>query len=357
MKGKLRFGLIGSGSQGRYLSDALRMTGLAELVACADVNSETAELARDWSGYERAYADTREMLDQEDLDAVIVATTHDQLQPSAMQAVRTGRHVMVEKPMALTAASGLELVKAARDAGVKLMVGYTLRFFAARIRLKELLDAGAVGDVVHVLAGQALGTLSRGWLADRDRGGGPLFFVGSHVIDQVLWVTGRKPERVFAEVSRCRPNEVEQDAFITIRFEGGVLAQVCTSQRIGVRYGWLDILGTQGRLRAEWDSNTIYVESKAIEAFQHPTVIEVPPHCRLPDLVPGAKARLLAARDSAGWTTELAEFAQSISHDREPSVTGEDGVKVLEIIDAVYESGATGRPVDVSAASARKEMA
>lgn len=346
---RLRFGLIGSGSQGRYLSDALKMTGRAELVACADINREAAELARDWCGYDTAYTDTQRMLAQEDLDAVLVATTHDQLQPNALAAVRAGKHVFVEKPMALTAGDGRKLVRAARDAGVKLMVGYTLRFFAARIRLKELLDSGAVGEVTHVIAGQALGSLSRGWLGERARGGGPLFFVGSHVIDQVLWVTGRRAERVFAEINRNDPTEVEQDALLTIRFEGGAVAQVCTSQRLGVRYGWLDVLGSRGRLRAEWDSNVIHVESRALDAYGYPTVIEIPPHSRLPQLAAGASVRIVACRDSPGWITELAEFVDAIEQNRAPSVTGEDGVRVLEIIDAAIESGATGQLVALTA--------
>ena len=123
MSEKLKFGLIGSGSQGRYLCESLLMTDLAELVGCADLDLEKARDAADFLGADQAYSSAEEMLAEADIEAVIVATIHDQLQPCAMQAVAAGKHALVEKPMALNAAAGRELADAARAAGVNIMVG------------------------------------------------------------------------------------------------------------------------------------------------------------------------------------------------------------------------------------------
>ena len=169
----LRFGLIGCGAQGRFLSEALALAGGAEFVACADVNPEAAALAARRCGYRATSTDYRDMLARADLDAVIVATTHDQLQPAALAAVRAGRHVFVEKPMALNAADGRVLAAAARQAGVRLMVDYTVRFMPARLLMRQLQNSGAIGEVMHISAGQLLGHLG-GWLEDPARGGGPL---------------------------------------------------------------------------------------------------------------------------------------------------------------------------------------
>lgn len=346
MADKLQFGLIGCGSQGQYLSEALAMTGMADLAACCDVKAEAAEQARACLGFEEAYGDCEEMLSRALLDAVIVATTHDQLQPAALAAVSAGKHVLVEKPMALNAAEGRELVTAAQDAGVNLMVGYTLRFMPERILMKQLLDEGAVGEIAHVIAGQVIGGLS-GWLADPARGGGPLLYVGTHVLDQVLWVVGSRAERVFAEVTWKEEGGVEAGVDLTIRFASDVVAQVCTSQKMGGRYGWLDIIGSAGRVRTEWESNELYVESRAIDAYRHPARIEVPMEPYLPPVEPGARGSMVAVKYLRMWAAELAEFCNSIIEKRPPTVTGEDAVWVLEVTDAVFESARTGGSVEL----------
>jgi predicted dehydrogenase len=343
---RVRFGLIGAGSQGRYLSEAAALWPHVELVACADVNAEAAQKTAAQCGYETAYTSAGEMLAGEKLDAVVVATTHDQLQPMALAAVRAGKHVLVEKPMALNAADGRELVNAARDAGVKLMVGYTLRFMPARILMKRLLEEGVVGQVTHIIAGQCIGAMG-GWLGDASRGGGPLLYIGTHVIDQVLWMAERRVERVSAELNRCPDTGVDTDAMVTVRFQGGVLGQVCTSQKLGGRYGWIDVLGTEGRMRAEWESDVLTVESRLVEAYRHLTEIHVPATAYLPVPPVEAKARLSGHFYIRMWGAELAEFCAAIIEDREPCVTGEDGVRVLEIVDAAVESGRTGQPVAI----------
>jgi len=345
MADRLRFGLIGCGSQGRYLSEALRLTGQADLVACADVKPEAARLAVNQCGYERAYTDRDEMLARADVDAVIVATTHDQLQPCAMAVVRAGRHLFVEKPMALDAAGARSIAEAAARSGVKVMVGYTLPFLATRVRMKQLLKDGAVGDIVHVLAGQIIGKMG-GWLARPEHGGGPLLYIGTHVIYQVLDVVERRAERVFAEVTRTETG-VDEQCFVTVRFQAGIVAQICTSQRLGGRYGWIDVLGSAGRVRSEWESDEVFVQSSAIEAYRDPTTIRVPAESIGPNIAQGQKASVSAFDYVRAWADEFAEFMAAIKEDRDPAVTAEDGVRVLEITDAVFESGRSGGPVDL----------
>ena len=342
----LRFGLIGCGGQGRYLSEALRMTGRAAFAACADIKLEAAEKAAERCGYDKAYADYERMLGEVELDAVIVATTHDQLHPAAMAAVAAGKHVFVEKPMALNAADGRELVHAARDADVKLMVGYTLRFMPDRILMKKLLGQGAIGDLSHVMAGQLIGGMG-GWLGERARGGGPVFYIGSHIIDNVLWMVDSPVQRVFAEVDWTEEGGVEAGVQLTIVFASGAMAQVCTSQKLGGRYGWIDLMGSGGRMRAEWESHDLFIQSTSIEAYSHPTTIALPSDAYLPPAPPDAEARVSGAKYVKMWMAEFHDFICAIAEDRDPAVTGEDAVRLLEVTDAVWQSAQTGAPVDV----------
>ena len=346
MADRLRFGLIGSGGQGRYLSEGAAATGMADLVACADPKPAATDLAVKFCGYQRAYQDAAEMLAKEDLDAVIVATIHDQLQPLAMAAVKAGKHVFVEKPMALTAKDGRQLVAAARKAGVRLMVGYTLRFLPDRILMKKLIAEGAIGDVVHVIGGQMIGNMG-GWLGEKAHGGGPMFYIGSHITDTVLWVAGKKVVRVFAEEERPEAKGVEKSLFITLRFTDGAIAQVSTSQRIGGRYGWVDVLGTAGRLRAEWESNFLQIQSAKMDAYRELTSIRVPAAAYMPPFAPDARMSFAGSAYVRYWAAEFVEFVKAIRENREPSVNGEDAVRVLEVADAAFESARTGKSVEV----------
>ncbi|MEW6359853.1 MAG: Gfo/Idh/MocA family oxidoreductase [Planctomycetota bacterium] len=345
MADKLRFGLIGCGGQGRYLSDALNITGLAEMAACADLLPEKAKEAAAQCGYKETYADAAAMLAKADLDAVIVATMHDQLQPCGMQVVEAGKHLFIEKPMALNAADGRKLVAAARKAGVKIMVGYTLPFLPARVRMKQLLDKGVIGDIVHVTAGQLIGNMG-GWLGAPEHGGGPLLYVGTHALYQVLDVVPAPAKRVFAEVD-FTPSGVDAWCQFTIRFEGGVAAQMTTSQRMGGRYGWIDIIGTDGLLRSEWESNQLIVQSRKVAEYKERTAIEVEATAVGPAAKLGVMASVTGFRYVRSWAAEFMEFIAAIREGREPRVNGEAGIRVLEICDAVIESGKTGKAVEL----------
>lgn len=345
MSDKFRFGLIGCGSQGRYLSEALSLTGQAELAACVDIKPEAAEQAVKQCGYKQAYTDSAEMLAEADVDAVIVATIHDQLQPCGMAVVEAGKHLFVEKPMALNAADGRELVEAANQSGVKVMVGYTLPFLPTRVRMKQLIEQGAVGETAHVFAGQIIGKMG-GWLAEPQHGGGPLLYIGTHVIYQVLDVVEAETERVYAEV-KLTESGVDEECLFTVRFDNGVVAQICTSQRLGGRYGWIDVLGSAGRLRSEWESDELFVQSQAVEAYRDPTTIRVHAESVGPKIGAGNKASVTGFKYVRAWADEFVDFISAINDDRDPAVTGEDGVRVLEITDAVFESGKTGLPVDL----------
>jgi predicted dehydrogenase len=347
MTDRLTIGLIGCGGQGGYLSEAAAICGRAQLVACADVSHQRAAQFAEKFGYAQAYGSAEEMLQQADIDAVIVATTHDQLQPMALAAVHAGKHALVEKPMALNAKDGQVLVQAARDNDVKLMVGYTLRFLPPRLHMKTLLDEdNVVGDVCTVLAGQMIGAMG-GWLGQKEHGGGPVFYVGTHALDQILWIVDVPVKRVYAEIVDRQNGDVEAEAVASIRFGNGVIGQLVTSQRMGGRYGWLDVVGSAGRLRTEWESNELYIESRNVPQYSTPTRIQIPPGTHHPQYPQGAGARLTGFKYVRSWAAEITEFAEAIAQDRQPSVSGDDGLRALRVVDAMFKSAQECAPVDL----------
>lgn len=325
----LTIGLIGAGRHGRYIAPLIREAGNVTLAAAADISEEALDRAISECRFARAYADYQDMLDQEALDAVIVAAPHHLLHRACMAAIGAGKHVFVEKPMALTLAEGTEIVKAAREAAVKLMVGYCLRFNAVRTTMKDLLDQGAVGQITAVTAGKG-GPPHTNWLADPEQGGGQMLFLGSHLIDQVLWMVDDPVASVYAEMTRRTDTGSDETTNFTLRFANGVRAQFVVSQNVGVGFDYVEILGTAGRIRSEWSSMLLYVQSTALPAYKDMATMRVQ----------GEALRLM-------YVAELCEFAAAIREAREPAVTGDDGLRTLAVLDAVFESAQSGQVVRV----------
>ena len=333
MPDRVRAGLIGCGHQARVnLLPGLAGMGQVELVACADVDEVNAHAAMEGYGFDRLYLDYDDMLSREELDAVVVATPHYLLKDAAIAAINKGCHVFVEKPMGVNKAEAIEIRDAARQAGVTATVGYCQRWAEGRLVMKDLIDRGAVGEIAHVSAGKG-GPPRTGWLADPKQGGGQLLFLGVHITDQIRWMVGAEATRVYGEVQWHPETGADQNSAYTIRFDNNVLADVVCSQNVAVGFDFLEVLGSDGRIRAEWPSNVVHVESLAIPEFRHPTVIR--PH------YPERQSAEMFAEEMKAWVGSLTE-------QRDSPVPADDGVKVMEIIDAVFESARTGAPVDLS---------
>ncbi len=325
----LRMGLIGCGVQGRELAAALTRVRGATLVAACDSNSSALSALAGASDIER-YLDYRWMLDRSDLDAVIVATSHTQLADAALLAVQSGHHVFCEKPLALSASRARLLVDAVHDYRVNLMVGYVQRFLPFRQRLKSLLDRNAFGKLAWVVAGKG-GPPLTDWRRSREQGGGQLLWVGSHLIDQLQWLLARRVERVFAEIERAPEDGVDLTSAVTLRFEGGLCAHFDCSQAATDIYDYVEVMGSAGRGRCEWQPNyRLAVQSKRVPEFASMRTVTRSP---------------LAIGQA--YIAELAEFASSIRESRQPSVTGTDALRVLEVLDAISLSSERGQPIAI----------
>ena len=324
----MRIGLIGCGNHGRnYLSKALKAVEEAELVACADLDESAAYgAAQEW-GYARAYQDYGDMLSREELDGVVVALPHYRLKDAAIASIQAGRSVFVEKPVCVNRAEAMAVREAAREAGVTVMAGYCVRLAWSRSTMKAMIDKGAVGEIVQVSAGKGTLPLS-GWARDPKKGGGPLLWVGVHITDQVLWMVGSEPERVYGEIQWHPETGADQNTAYTVRFKSDVIANVVCSQQVHDSFDFIDVVGTAGRLRSDWPSNILFAHSEVLPEYSEPTTMRP----NMPSLDP------MYQREMQGWVTALREG-------REPPITIDDGIKVLSVVDAVFESARTGSPV------------
>ncbi len=331
---RLRVGIVGCGYQGGVFARTIRETDAWQVTACADPDKDAATAVARIAGSGQVYESAESMLQHADLDAVIVATSHDALYECSLAAIRAGKHVLDEKPIGMDEQEAAQLEEAAERAGICFMSGYSFRYIAAWQKVRELIQAGAVGEI-HTIAGNiGTGPLSEGWIANTEMGGGPLLYLGSHLVDQMLWYLGDDPVEVSAHI-RYRPDtQADETTTFQIQFAKGTVGQGVVSQA-GVRFtNNVDIFGHQGciSLRGGAFNYTVEVVSNALPAYSSPTTLHFP---QIPD------HRILM------HLPQLAEFAQAIHEHRQPSCTVTDGRRVLGVLDAIVKSDRGGQPIRI----------
>jgi predicted dehydrogenase len=201
----------------------------------------------------RSFSDLDSALAGSDATAVYIATPVFLHAPQTIAALRAGRHVLCEKPMALNYAEALAMQRASEDTRCTLGIAYYRRMYPKVDRARELIEAGVIGRPVFAEATShdwfnPLGT-SRAWLADpRQSGGGPLRDVGSHRIDLMNYLFGKPISAIGHMTTLVQPLEVEDNATVTIEYEGGVRGVVDVRWHSRVVRDEFRVRGTEGEI-------------------------------------------------------------------------------------------------------------
>jgi predicted dehydrogenase len=196
-------GIIGGGRiAGGHAQAVAANPELLTLRGIASARPERgAELTGKFGG--TAYTDWRHLLERPEIEAVVIGLRNDQHLEAVLAAARAGKHILLEKPMAMTLAECDRMIEATRAAGVKLLVGQTQHFFAVNQAAKRLLDSGEIGHPIIVTDTwyKPFGLAVRQpWFLDRAHGGGMWFMNGNHMIDRVIWFTGSPVVAVRAKI-------------------------------------------------------------------------------------------------------------------------------------------------------------
>jgi predicted dehydrogenase len=331
---QVRVGIVGCGYQGRLMAQAMAEISGLEMTACADPVRDAAAGVAALAGHSNVYLSAGGLLDKGEVDAVIVATPHDVLGEIAMAAMDAGKHVLAEKPIAINEQEAASIETVAAQAGVCYMAGYSLRFFVAQQQVYDLLAAGAVGEIQAIHAGIGQPPLSD-WFARAEMGGGALLYLGSHLVDEVLWYVHDEPIEVYADVQYRADTGTDETSAFQIRFAGGAVAQCLVTQAADSWFDFVNIYGREGCIglkSSNWLRYEISVSSKTVQAYEQPTRIY---------------PRLWGNPIMMMLIPELKEFAAAIREKRQPAITATDGRQVLKVLDGVFRSGRTGRPVEV----------
>ncbi|MDA3960197.1 MAG: Gfo/Idh/MocA family oxidoreductase [Planctomycetota bacterium] len=343
---KLRCGVIGLG-MGKAHIRGYQAHPNCEVVAVCDLDEERLAKAKDEFGIPAVYSDVDAMLAAEKLDIVSIATPNKLHKPFTLAAAKAGAHVLCEKPIAMNVAEAREMQAAVEAAGKRLMINFSYRFNAASQALKRLVDTGVLGNVytartcwLRRFGFPGFG----GWFSNTAMsGGGPLIDLGVHRIDLALWLMGYpEPDVVLASATdvltkaECerqgKEANTENHAAGFIRFKNGASLQVEAS--------W-----ACHRAEDEFMETHLYGDKAGLVQKN----------------VGGGynfTAELFETRAGALYTTEIGRtiepaksamecFADAILNDEPTPAPAEQGIIVQQILDGLYESAATGKPVTV----------
>ena len=328
MVADLRVALIGCGDHGgTRLASAIWSTAGLALSACVDVNAAAARKTA--HGVAEVLTSVEALVAGSYADAAVIAVPHDDLVPTTRACIEAGLHVLVEKPAGVNAAEVAEVAEAANARGVTYMPAYCLRFNDVRTRARDLLRRGVAGEI-RTLAAAKGGPPLQGWLADPAHGGGQLLFLGSHLVDQLLWLHQQPVVRAYATMTHRDDTGSDESTSGVIEFADGVSATISLSQAAGVPYDHLEITGDRGRIRSDWMNDRIDIASTGTHEYPHPAV----EHIQTDRLQPM-------------YDAEMAEFAAAVHIGRPPSVGGHDAVRTLQVLDALRASAEQGVPVEV----------
>ena len=350
----MAFALVGAGGAASVHAAALSRIADARLAA---VVGSTPDSSRARSLADRFGAlvgrDLETLLDDPDLDAVVLCTPHPQHAAAAIAAAEAGLHVVIEKPMALTAADCTAMIEAADRAAVALSVISQRRWYAPVQRVKAAIEAGKVGEpglaTVEVLGWRSPEYYAMdAWRGTRDgEGGGVLVNQAVHQLDLACWFLGPPLEVDGWTTNLNHPEiDVEDTAIAVVRFERGALATIVASnsQQPGL-YARIHVHGTNGAsVGVETDRGSIFVAGVS------------PPSEPVNDLwtIPGEEDRLeewrrtdreeLAAVDLSSHHHELQlrDIVAAIRGRRPPAVTGEDGRTTVGLMTAIETASRAG---------------
>ena len=339
MKDRLSIGIIGTGRIGSFHTrNLVRLIPEANLVAACDIRLEVARAVAEPLGIRRITPDYRELLADEEIEAVVIASSTDTHAFMIKDAALAGKHIFSEKPLALDLPSIDEALTAVDKAGVKLQVGFNRRFDHSFRRVREIVASGQIGRpcILHITNRDPVPPS----IEYARTSGGMFLDMSIHDFDMARYQLG-EVEEVYAMGAVLVAPELEQvddvdTDVITLRFANGALGVIDNSRQAVYGYDQrLEVFGSAGAARAENQATDTVLQSDnaGIHSAKPP--------------------RFFMDRYTECYVTEFREFIDCVLNDRTPPVTGKDGRLAVVIGYAVIKSWKENRPVRLSEIAAR----
>lgn len=342
MNKKIGVGLIGSQFVSTIHAESLKTVHDAEILAVA---SPSQGHARDFAAKFKIphhFTEIDKMLEMAEIDMIVIGAPNNVHCEITLAAARAGKHIVVEKPLCLNLAEADRMIEACKNARVKLMYAEELCFAPKYVRLKQLLDQGALGAPVLLKQSEKHdGPHAPHFWDVEQSGGGVAMDMGCHAIEFFRWMLGRPQiSSIYAQMGtyfHTDKTKGDDNAIIILEFENDVMAMAEESwTKLGGMDDKAEVHGTKGVAYAD------LLQGNSIPTYS----------------LTGVDYAVEKAGSTVGWSftmyeefwnygfpQEFAHFVDCVKNDKQPAVTGEDGRAVLEAIFAAYQSAGSGQKV------------
>lgn len=306
-------------------ANALKERKDVTLVGIADDDHERGRSAA--AQYNTDFYQDIDTLLEQNLDAVIITSENSKHHEHVLAAAKAGVNILCEKPIATTPAAAKEMIKVCEENGVLLQIAFPVRFSTPIARAKKVIESGELGNIIAV-KGTNRGTNPGGWFVDVEQsGGGAVMDHTVHVVDVLRWYLGAEVKEVYAEIgTQLSEGDIDDSGILTMEFDNNVFATLdCSWSRNETFPTWgdvtLEIVGSKGTLSVDAFAQQIDVYSKDGVSW-----------------------------DSWGDNMDrmlVEDFVTNVKNGNPPSITGEDGLRALEVAYGGYESFKRKQPVSI----------
>ncbi len=339
---KVCIGLIGSQFVSSIHAEALKSVPDAQVVAAMSPTKEHVEDFAKNHGIPNHFTRLEEMLSMDEIDMVVIGAPNHVHCEITEKAAAAGKHVVVEKPLCLNLAEADRMIGACKRANVKLMYAEELCFTPKYVRLKALLDEGALGKPVLFKQSEKHDGPHADHFWDVERsGGGVTMDMGCHAIEFFRWLNGRNPVRsVYAHMTTSvhqKRTRGDDNAILILEFENGVTAVAEES--------WTKLGGMDDRAEIHGSKGVAYADVLQGNSIQTYSSEGVGYAVEKAGNTMGWSFTMYEEVWNYGFPHEFEHFVDCVKNDKTPVVTGVDGKTVLEVIFAAYESAGTGKKV------------
>lgn len=310
---KLGVAVIGTGFWGRNHARVFKELPDTELLAICDIDAERARTVADQFGV-KPYTNTGSMLKNKDIEAVSICTWSTSLAKEALKALKAGKNVLVEKPMATNAKQAEQLLTTADREGLHLTVGFLMRFIPGLQRIRKEVENKTLGEPVCATAKRV-----SQW-PERIGDVGVVKDTAIHDLDVMRYVFNEDPIAVYAKTGNMRHGKFEDYAQIMLTFKGGQSAFIESNWLTPYKTRILTVTGSEAIMKLDYITQELTIEN-AKETLQPRYTLQEP------------------------LKLELQHFAKCIAGKEKPIITGMDGLKALHIAEAALKSSATGKAV------------
>jgi myo-inositol 2-dehydrogenase / D-chiro-inositol 1-dehydrogenase len=330
--------VIGAGRAGMiHARNFANVVKGSRIVAVVDAVEKVAKDAAKELNVEKYYTDYKMILDDDSIDAVVIVSPTDLHKQIVIDCAKAKKHIFCEKPMAMNVKECEEMVKVCKANNVKFQIGFMRRHDESFVDAKEKIDSGIIGDIVSIKSCTRGPSKPRPWMYDLKKSNGILAEVNSHDIDCIRWLIGSEIKTIYAIAGNYRNKEVSEQypdyydsVMMSGMFQNGV--KYCIDGAAFVQYGYdarVEVVGTKG---------VIHIGRNEKNFIQCIT----PEHGQQKEFITSWTKLFKDA-----YLEEEMHFVDCIINDKEPKVTGFDGLMAVKIVELGNKSISTGQIVEV----------